>query len=153
MRIAVHTRWGGTMWMLWLHVALLCATLVVVGIMTRCAVQVVSCMRGHLDMLMGKPWCHGRCGRLVFGAVHGVSHAYRCRQDKNTTWLHSHCLIALRSCCQKNHFQVNPTDWAQVGQESEQVGQVSLHLFSSVPGMRNLNGGCGAHWLPWTTRS
>ena len=33
------------------------------------------------------------------------------------------------------HIQVSATDWAQVGQESKQVGQVSLHLFSSVPGM------------------
>ena len=34
------------------------------------------------------------------------------------------------------HIQVIPLDRAQVGQESKQVGQVSLHLFSSVPGMR-----------------
>ena len=50
----------GTMWKCWLHVALLCVMLVVVGIMTRCANQVVSCMHGHLDT-MGNPWCHGRC--------------------------------------------------------------------------------------------
>ena len=41
------------MWKLWLHVALLCVMLVVVGIMTRCAIQVVSCTHGHLDMMMG----------------------------------------------------------------------------------------------------
>ena len=117
---------------------------VVVGLMTRCANQVVSCMHGHLDMLVGSPWCHGRCGLLVLVLVHGVSHASRRRQDTRTSWLHSHSLLALRSWeahvgfdeLSKIHIQVNPTAWAQVGQESEQVGQVSLHLFASVPGMR-----------------
>ena len=69
-------------------VALLCVMLVVVGIMTRCAIQVVSCIHGHLDMLMGSPWCHGRCGRLVLVLMHGVSHAPRCRQD-------THIMVAL----------------------------------------------------------
>ena len=118
-----------------LHVALLCVLLVVVGLMTRCATQVVLCMHGHLGMLMGNPWCHARCGILVLVLVHGVSHASICRQDTHTTWLHSHCLIALRSweahwgfdALSKLHIQVNPTDWAQVGQESKQVVQVSLH--------------------------
>ena len=81
------------MWKLWLHVALLFVMLVVVGLMTRWATQVVSCMRGHL----GKPWCHGRCELLVWVLVHGVSHASRRRQDTRTSWLHSHCLLALRS--------------------------------------------------------
>ena len=53
------------MWKLWLHVSLLCVMLVVVGIMTRCAIPVVSCMHGHLDMLMGNPWFRGKCGLLV----------------------------------------------------------------------------------------
>jgi hypothetical protein len=137
----------------WLHVALLCVMLVVVGIITRCAIQFVSCMHGHLDMLMGN--------RLL---VLVLCMAYLMILDAVktlTTWLHSHCLIALRSweahCSfdelSKTNIQVNPTDWEQVGQESEQVGQVSLHLFSSVPGTRKLNGGVAAHWLPWTTRS
>jgi len=106
------------MWKLWLHVALLFVMLVVVGITPRCAIQVVSCMHGHLDMLMGSPWCHGRCGLLVLVLVHGVSHASRCRQDTHTSWLHSHCLIALRSWeahwgfdeLSDIHMQVNPTD-------------------------------------------
>ena len=54
----------------------------------------------------------------------------------HTTRLHSHCLLALRSweahwgfdALSEIHIQVNPTDWAQVSQESKQVGQVSLHL-------------------------
>ena len=45
--------------------ALLCVTLVVVGLMTRCATQVVSFTHGHVDMLMGNPRCHGRRGLLV----------------------------------------------------------------------------------------
>ena len=53
------------MWKCWLHVALLCVKLVVVGIMTRCAIEAVLRMHGHLDILMGNPWCHGRCGLLV----------------------------------------------------------------------------------------
>ena len=52
----------------------------------------------------------------------------------HTSWLHFHCLIALRSWeahwgldeLSENHIQVNSTDWAQVGQESKHVGQVSF---------------------------
>ena len=58
------------MWKFWLHVALLCVMLVVVGLMTRCVNQVVSSMHGHLDMLMGHPWHHGRCGLLVLVLGH-----------------------------------------------------------------------------------
>ena len=58
------------MWKFMLHVALLCAMLVVVGLMTRGVHQVVSSMRGHLDMLMGHPWHHGRCGLLVLVLGH-----------------------------------------------------------------------------------
>ena len=58
------------MWKLWLHVALLCVMLVVVGLMTRGVNQVVSSMHGHLDMLMGHPWHHGRCGLLVLVLGH-----------------------------------------------------------------------------------
>jgi hypothetical protein len=68
--IALQVRWVGTMWKFWLHVALLCVMLVVVGLMTRCVNQVVSSMHGHLDMLMGHPWRHGRCGLLVLALVH-----------------------------------------------------------------------------------
>ena len=53
-----------------MHVALLCVMLVVVGLMTRCVNQVVSSMRGHLDMLTGHPWRHGRCGLLVLVLGH-----------------------------------------------------------------------------------
>ena len=56
------------MWKFWLHVALLCVKLVVVGIMTRCAIQVVSCMHGHLDMLMGSTRSNGMCGLFGLGA-------------------------------------------------------------------------------------
>ena len=134
--------------------------LVVVGLMTRCANQVVSCMRGHLDMLMETmvPW---KVWTLVLVLVHGVSHASRGRQYALTSWLHSHCLLALKSWeahwgfdeLSEMHIQVNPTDWAQVRQESKKVGQVSLHLFSRVPGMCKLYGGCGAHWVPTKTKS
>ena len=55
---------GGTMWKFWLHVALLCAKFVV---MTRCAIEVVLCMHGHLDMLMGN-----------HGVMEGVDFWYRC---------------------------------------------------------------------------
>ena len=135
--------------------------MVVAGLMTRCANQVFSRTHGHLDMLMGNPWCHGRCGLLVLVLAHGVSHASSSRQDTHTSWLHSHCLLALRpqeahwgfDDLSENHSKVNPTDWANVGQGSQQVGQVSLHLFSSVPGMCNIDGGCGAHWVPTQTRS
>ena len=135
--------------------------LVLVGLMTRCVTQVFFCMHGHLDMLVGNPWCHGRCGRLVLVLAHGVSHACICRQDTHTSWLHSHCILALRSWeahwgfdeLSEIHIQANPLDSAQVGQESKQVGQVSLHLFSSVPGMYKGDGGCGAHWVPTKTRS
>ena len=41
--------------------------MVVVGLMTRCANQVVSCMHGHLDMLMGN-----------HGAMAGVDFWYSC---------------------------------------------------------------------------
>ena len=58
--------------------------LVVVGLMTKCDNLVVSCMHGHLNMLMGNPWCHGRCGLLVLVYVHGVSHESRCHQDTHT---------------------------------------------------------------------
>ena len=68
--IALQVRWVGTMWKLWLHVALLCVMLVCVGLMTRGVNQVVSSMRGHLDMLMGHPWHHGRCGLLVLVLGH-----------------------------------------------------------------------------------
>ena len=68
--IALQVRWVGTMWKLWLHVALLCVMLVFVGLMTRGVNQVVSSMRGHLDMLMGHPWHHGRCGLLVLVLGH-----------------------------------------------------------------------------------
>ena len=113
---------------------------------------------GHAD---GKPMVSWNVWTVGLGVVHGVSHASRCRQDTHTTRFHSHCIIALRSWeahwgfdeLPQIHGQVNPTGWAQVGQESEQVGQVSLHLLSSVRGVRKLNGGCGAHWLPWMTRS
>ena len=60
------------MWKLWLHVALLCVMLVVVGLRTRGVNQVVSSMRGHLDMLMGHPWHHGRCGLLVLVLGHAA---------------------------------------------------------------------------------
>ena len=114
--------------------------LVIVGLVRRCANQVVSCVHGHLGMLVGNHWCHGRCGLLVLVLVHGVSHAPRCRQDTHTSWLHSHCILALRSWevhwgfdeVSEIHSQVNPTDWAQVGQESKQVGQVSLPIFLST---------------------
>jgi hypothetical protein len=75
------------MWKYWLHVAMLRVMLVVVGIVTRCAMQVVSCMRGHLDMLMGNPWCHGRCGLLVLV----LCMAYLMHLDAtntHTSWLH-----------------------------------------------------------------
>ena len=85
---------------------------------------------------------------MVLLLVHGVSHASRCRQYTHATWLHSHCIIALMSWeahlgfdeLSESHIEVNPTDWAQVGQESQQVWQVSLHLFSSVPGMCKIDG-------------
>ena len=85
------------MWKCRLHVALLCAMLVVLGLITRCAAPVVSCMHGHLDMLMGNPRCRGRRGLLVLVLVHGVSRASRSRQDTRAPWLHSHCLLALKS--------------------------------------------------------
>ena len=61
---------------LWWHVALLCVMLFFVGLMTRGVNQVVSSMRGHLDMLMGHPWRQGRCGLLVlvFGHVAYLMH-------------------------------------------------------------------------------
>ena len=131
---------------------------VVVGLMTRCANQVVSCMHGHLDMLIGNPWCHGWCGLLVLCMVY-LTHLDAA--NTHTTWLHSHCRIALRSWeahwgfagLSEIHIQVTPTDRAQVGQASKQVGQVSLHLFSSVPSMCKWDGGCGAHWAPTKTKS
>ena len=69
-----------------------------VGIMTRCAIQGVSCMHGHLDTLIGSPWCHGACGFLVL--VFCMCMAYLIHLDAvktHTTWLHSHCLLALRA--------------------------------------------------------
>ena len=48
------------------------------------------CTRGGVGLC-------GRCGRLVLALAHGVSFASRCRQDTYTAWLHSHCLLALRS--------------------------------------------------------
>ena len=69
--------------------------LVVVGLMTRCVNQVVSSMRGHLDMLMGHPWRHGRCGLLVLALVHV---AYLMHLDAVKT--HTHVMVAfpLFSC-------------------------------------------------------
>ena len=49
--------------------------LVVVGLMARCANQVVSCVHGHLDMMVGKT--HGAMEGVDFWyalLVHGVSH-------------------------------------------------------------------------------
>ena len=43
---------------------------VVVGLMIRGVNQVVSSTRGHLDIRMGHPWRHGRCGLLVLVLGH-----------------------------------------------------------------------------------
>ena len=58
------------MWKVWFYFALLCVMLVLVGVTIRGVNQVVSSMRGHLDMLMGHPWYHGRCGLLVLVLGH-----------------------------------------------------------------------------------
>ena len=75
---------------------------------------------GHAD---GKPIVSWKVWTFGLGAVHGVAHASRCRQDTHTSRLHSRCLIALRSweahwvfdALSEIHTQVNPIDWAQVG--------------------------------------
>ena len=68
--------------------------LVVVGIMTRCAIHVVSCVHGHLDMLMGNPWCHGRCGLLVLA----LCIAYLMHLDAVKTHTHNMVAFPLSYC-------------------------------------------------------
>ena len=82
-------------------------------------------------MVPWKVWTFG-----IGACAWRISCIYMPSRHTHTSWLHSHCLLALRSweahwgfdVLSIIHIQVNSTDWAQVGQESEQVGQVSLHF-------------------------